>query len=283
MTNKKLILLCGVTAGALMLSTAIYGNGSVNFAFSGKAYAADDSSGKKGQGTGKKGSEAGGTGGEMGGTHGSGGTKGSGAPQGSSGHGSTGATGSGQGGPSDDSDAKGPKYGGGENDNKPSPGEQGGKPVWAQEGIPEVELGRMSVVRAPAHVIDKATTEAIANFVPATEAALYSMTAEDFAAYLVANYDTTVRVDSPLENLGLYKDILSDGITQLPGVTPASTIDLAAIFLGSASDKTIAITEETVTAVSIILGLPELTADQITSLAEKAEIVRAAILTGHGE
>ena len=55
-----------------------------------------------------------------------------------------------------DSDKKGPRFGGGTNTSKPAPGTTGGRPVWAKEGIPAVELGRLSVARAPAHVIDKA-------------------------------------------------------------------------------------------------------------------------------
>lgn len=189
----------------------------------------------------------------------------------------------GQGGPSADSDAKGPKYMGGADSNKPGQGERGGKPVWAQEGIPEVELGRLNVARAPAHVIDKALAEAIKNFDEDKSADLYSMTAEDFAKIMKEQYDTVVRVDSPLENLGLFKDILTDGTTQLPKVVPASTIDLAAIFLGSASDKTVSISNDSVTAINTILKLPSLSEAQTVSLAEKAEIVRAAILVGHGE
>ena len=67
------------------------------------------------------------------------------------------------------------------------------------------------------------------------------------------------------------------------GVTPASTTDLAAIFLGSASDKTIAVTAETVTAINTILQLPALTPEQTADLAAKAEAVREAISIGHGE
>ena len=189
---------------------------------------------------------------------------------------------SGQVGPSEDSDANGPRYGGGTNANKPGSGTQGGKPAWAQEGIPEVELGRMNVARAPEHVLDKAGAEAIANFTSTGEAALYSMSAEAFADYIKDNYSTATRIDSPLENLALYKDVLSDGQTNLPGVTPKSTIDLAAILLGSASDKTVAITPDTVGAINTILGLPVLTPTDTALLAEKADAVREAILEGHG-
>jgi hypothetical protein len=186
--------------------------------------------------------------------------------------------GGGSGGPGEDSDAKGPRYGGGEGD-----ATHGGKPIWAQEGIPEVELGRLSVARSPEKVLLKALAEALANFTPEM-VSLYDMTAENAANLLKTQYDTTVRIDSPLENLALYQELLADGSTQLPGVTPASRNDLAAILLGSASDKTIAITEDTVKAVSIILGVENnLTASDITEIATKAEDVRAAISEGHGE
>ncbi len=156
----------------------------------------------------------------------------------------------------------------------------GGKP-WAREGIPEVELGRLNVARAPGHVLARAEQEALSTHTP-NMAALYNLSAEQAAALLQAQFADVERYDSPLQNLALYKDIMTFGATQLPGVTPASQLDLAAIFLGAASDKTLPISEDTVTAVNRILGLVELEAADRATLAGKAETVRAAILTGHG-
>lgn len=156
----------------------------------------------------------------------------------------------------------------------------GGKP-WAREGIPEVELGRLNVARAPGHVLARAEQEALATHTP-NMAVLYNLNAEEAAALLQAQFADVERYDSPLQNLALYKDIMTFGATQMPGVTPASQLDLAAIFLGSASDKTIPISEDTVTAVNRILGLVELKPADRATLASKAETVRAAILTGHG-
>ena len=275
--TTRLALIAGVSAFALLAGAQIASQLSGGLFHDGSAYA-QQGRGKGGPGGGG-GAGGGGAGGGGGGAGGGGGS----ATHGGSGSGGGEATGgSGQGGPSADSDAKGPKYQGGDTARKPAEGTRGGKPVWAQEGIPEVELGRLSVARSPDQVINKALAEAIANFNPTASAALYSMTAEQFAAYVKANYDTVTRIDSPLENLGLYKDVLADGTTQLPSVTPASTIDLAAIFLGSASDKTIPVTKDTVIAVTKIMELPALTDAQITSLAEKAEAVRLAIAEGHG-
>ena len=250
-----------MSALALMAGPQIVNNVNGGQLAFGAAHAQEGSGGQGHRGQGGQGGTAGNRGG---------------AGAGSSDHG-----GSGQGGPSSDSDAKGPKYMGG---GTGSTGAHGGKPVWAQEGVPEnVELGRLSVVRSPDQVIARALAEAVTNFDAAKLAALYSMDAQSFATYVKANYATITLIDSPLQNLGLYEDVLTDGRTQLTNVTPASVIDLAAIFLGTASDKTIPVTRETVIAVDTILGLPQMTDAQIDLLAAKAEIVRQAILEGHGE
>lgn len=190
--------------------------------------------------------------------------------------------GSGQGGPSGDSDAKGPRYGGG--DSASTPGESGGKPAWAQEGIPEGDYGRLNVARAPSKVIDKALAEALSNLsTSGTE--LYKLDSLDAVLEAIKSGDY-YRVDSPLENVGLYRDLLSDSQIDdgtLVPVTSDNFLTLAAIFLGGAADKTVPITADTVTAMDTILNLtlPEsVTAEQ---LAAAADSVRAAILEAHGE
>ena len=213
-------------------------------------------------------------------------------------YGQGGSTGTETGEDTTDSDKKGPRFGGGDNTRKPESGTQGGRPVWAKEGIPAVELGRLSVARAPATVLDHAFTEVIANWATTgttvmtltadgqptltmTVAQLYSMPATEFARIVQTYYPAIVRIDSPLENLSLLKNVESTGTTALTGVTPSSVADLAAIFLGSASDKTIAISGDTVIAINTILGLPTMTPEQVADVAAKAEAVRVAILTGH--
>jgi hypothetical protein len=199
-----------------------------------------------------------------------------------------------------DSDKKGPRFGGGENTRKPGAGTQGGRPVWAKEGIPAVELGRLSVARAPDAVLQRAFTEVITNWstlgttvltltapdqptLQMTVAQLYSLPALEFAKIVQTYYDSVLRIDSPLENLALMKNLATTGTTALTGVTPSSTIGLEAIFLGSASDKEITISADTVTAMNTILGLPTLTPTQTADLAAQADAVRAAILAGHNE
>ena len=161
----------------------------------------------------------------------------------------------------------------------------GRRPVCAQEGIPEVELGRLNVSRAPSRVLARAEDEALATYL-GEMATLYNLSADAAASLLESNFRELSRYDSPLQNLALYKDLMIFGDTQLKeidsSVVPASQLDLAAIFLGSASDKTIPISEDTVTAVNRILGLIELSSDDRNILAAKAETVRQAILIGHG-
>ena len=169
--------------------------------------------------------------------------------------------------------------GGGEQDFNADDTRQGGRPAWAQEGIPEVELGRLNVSRAPTHVLDQALGEALSSWNGDT-ADWYSMTAPEAAAYLLAHPDL-VRIDSPLQNLALYKEVVTDGTTELSGVTPASREDLAAIFLGAASDKTMPVTDDTVVALNAILGLPAMTEAQVDQVQAGAEAVREAIYTVH--
>ena len=182
-------------------------------------------------------------------------------------------SGEGQGGPGEDSDGKGPQAGGPSEDG-------GGKPVWAQEGIPEVELGRLSVARSPDQVLDRALAEAISGLTPEV-VAFYNMSMDEMIASLSLNFDETSFIDSPLQNLALMKDAL-DGSSVLvdSGVTSNNNL-LLAVFLGAASDKTVPISTDTVIAVTTILGTP-VTGDAAAALAADAEALRVAILAGHG-
>lgn len=159
---------------------------------------------------------------------------------------------------------------------------RGRRPVWAQEGIPEVELGRLNVGRAPSFVLARAEDKALEEFTDVMSE-LYNLTAEQAASLIRENYEGVVRIHSPVQNLAMYRDVMIFGQTQLPGVIPASTFDLAAIFLGSASDKNIPVTEDTIIAINRILGLVEMSEQDVATLAGKAESVRVAILAGHGE
>ena len=154
------------------------------------------------------------------------------------------------------------------------------KPVWAQEGIPEVELGRLNVARSPEQVLDRAYTEALSSFTPEV-AAFYNLDLAAMERELSTNWDNVQFIDSPLQNLALMRDALDgQSVLQQVGITTDNGT-LLAVFLGTASDKAVPVTTETALAVSTILDQP-LTAADAEALAEDAERIRQAILAGHG-
>ncbi|MGB5558068.1 MAG: hypothetical protein WBN04_08650, partial [Paracoccaceae bacterium] len=158
-------------------------------------------------------------------------------------------------------------------------GSGGGKPAWAQEGIPEVELGRLSVARSPGHVLQRALDEAVANLSPEM-VDFYNLDLGDIITELSLNWDNITIFDSPLQNLALLKELLEGQPTSLAGVTNDADT-LMAVFLGVASDKTVPISTDTVIALTTILGEPMSEADA-AALAAEAEAVRIAVLAGHG-
>lgn len=183
----------------------------------------------------------------------------------------------GQGGPDETSEGKGPKYGSG--------GRDGGKPIWASEGIPEGDYGRLNVARAPQHVRDQALAEAL-NTV--TDWSLYLLTLTQAAdAIYASNTTPIVRVDSPTQSLALYQAVLRDG--SIPAIGGGSAFVQAAIFLASASDKTKIVTTNTVIAMNTILGVqnPINPATGVKATDEEmaiaAESIRLAIQTSHDE
>lgn len=201
------------------------------------------------------------------------GNAGNGGGQAQGGQENQGGNGAGQGGPGPDSDGKGPMAGG-PSDNG------GGKPAWASEGIPEVELGRLSVARSPDQVLDRALAEALANISPDI-VSFYNLSLSDAIDALASNFDAVVMYDSPLQSLSLLRDAL-DGSSVLSsyGVTN-DTDTLMALFIGVASDKTVPVSTNTVIALTTILGAP-MAEDEAAALAAAAELVRAAVLAGHG-
>lgn len=176
--------------------------------------------------------------------------------------------------------AGGPGSGGEGGQGAGKQGDTGGKPVWAQEGIPPVELGRLNVARSPEQVIDRAFAEALASLSPEM-VAFYNLGFEAMRAELSLNWDNVSFIDSPLQNIALMRDAL-DGTSILTsrgiGTAPET---LVSVFLGVASDKNIPITPATVVALTSILGMP-VTGSASELLAARAEAIRIAILAGHG-
>jgi hypothetical protein len=128
--------------------------------------------------------------------------------------------------------------------------DRGRRPVWAQEGIPEVELGRLNAARAPDHVLTRSLAEA--------HAALAA--------------DPQASVHSPPQNLALYWEAMSG--------QKGWSREQAAAFLGAAADKRIPITPDTVRALNLILGVSD--ADP-ARMAQAADSVRQQILADHDQ
>ena len=115
-----------------------------------------------------------------------------------------------------------------------------GVPVYSAE----VDLGRLSVARAPTKVLQHSLDEALAKLT-ATGAVI----GLDAAGRLTVN---GTAIDSPLENLALYKAYMTTGT--IAGVTLPTGFNPAAL-LAAAADKTGNISVDTVVYMDSILGI----------------------------
>ena len=113
-----------------------------------------------------------------------------------------------------------------------------GVPVYSAE----VELGRLSVGRAPSKVLDHSLTEALSKLTAGT------VTLDSTGRLAVDG----VTIDSPLENLALYDKYMTTG--SLPGVTLPAGFNPASL-LAAASDKYGSISVDTVVYMNSILGI----------------------------
>lgn len=258
MTTQSSFITKVVTAGSFVLAAALIAPASMGFhGFSTNAFAEESHEGTSGH-KGTKGGSSKGKGGSE------------------SGHGTKkDLVSKGQGGPDESSEGKGPKAGSG--------GRDGGKPIWASEGIPEGDYGRLNVARAPQKTRDQALAEALATI---TDWSLYTKSLDAvIAAILTYRTDPIVRVDSPTQSLALYQAVLRDGKIAAIGDDGANQFVQAAIFLASASDKTKPVTLNTVIAMNTILGVTSpgtgTAVENDTALQIAAESVRVAIQTAH--
>ena len=115
----------------------------------------------------------------------------------------------------------------------------------------------------------------------------YSLTADEAAEAMRLRPSETSRHRDPLHNLALYRLAVSVGTERFSrldaALKPASRLDLAAIFLGAASDRQVPITEETVFSLNRMFGLPRMSDDDRKTLAQTAERVRRGIVAGESE
>lgn len=145
----------------------------------------------------------------------------------------------------------------------PIPLDEEGHPI-DESKVVEVDLGRLNIARAPEKVLDHSLVEALSKLSAATVVTL------DPAGRLVVD---GVTIDSPLENLALFKAIVStpavDGIITL---TATATVDgkdvsysfpisleqaglVAAAAIAAASDKTGTLTSDEVMYIAKFFGL----------------------------
>ena len=102
----------------------------------------------------------------------------------------------------------------------------------------EVDFGRASVVRSPTSVVDHALDEALAKL---TADGVTLGTDEAGRITILVNGVVTSTIDSPLENLALYIDLvkgLVDGSATVEALGDLATLDTAASLLAGAADKT---------------------------------------------
>ncbi|MBL28547.1 MAG: hypothetical protein CMM50_13455 [Rhodospirillaceae bacterium] len=128
----------------------------------------------------------------------------------------------------------------------------------------EVELGRLNMGRAPDMVTERATDEALATLNAATDVRT------DAAGRLEVLVDGEWKtIDSPLENMGLYLDLIDDGTIEgltnpvvssafsnlTDGQLTAEDLISAAVLLGAAADKYTPLSLDEVMYTNNILGV----------------------------
>lgn len=121
----------------------------------------------------------------------------------------------------------------------------------------ETDFGRINSARSPDTVFDNQLEDVVFNLATADCITL------DHAGRLVANTvaaDGTVStstVDSPLQNLAIYRQLILTGSLGAPLPAGAGTLDTAARGLGAASDKTGEVNVDLVAYLNQIMGLSD--------------------------
>ena len=120
----------------------------------------------------------------------------------------------------------------------------------------EVDFGRAAVARSPANVIDKALTDAITKLT--AEGVVIGTDAAGRITFTVDGVTSTI--DSPLENLALYIDLMTGLASESTSDTETAlgdlaTLDTAASLMAGVADKTGDITLDYVVYQNVIAGV----------------------------
>jgi hypothetical protein len=122
----------------------------------------------------------------------------------------------------------------------------------------EVEFGRINEARSPDDVFASQLEDVV------TKLAIADTTSLDPAGRMVAstcsrNVFATSTIDSPLQSLAVYRQLMLTGTIGPPLPQGADWLDTAARALGTASDKTGGVTVDMVAYLNMIMGLDEAT------------------------
>jgi len=123
----------------------------------------------------------------------------------------------------------------------------------------EIEFGRTNVARSPASVFDQQLEDVVVRLSTA------DCVTRDAAGRMVTSTVTdgvvaSAAIDSPLQNLAIYKQLMLTGCLGAetnPITLPADPLDVAAVGIGAASDKTGKVSVDMVVYLNQILGLTD--------------------------
>jgi len=123
----------------------------------------------------------------------------------------------------------------------------------------EIEFGRTNVARSPASVFDQQLEDVVVRLSTA------DCVTRDAAGRMVTSTVTdgvvaSAAIDSPLQNLAIYKQLMLTGFLGAetnPITLPADPLDVAAVGIGAASDKTGKVSVDMVVYLNQILGLTD--------------------------
>jgi len=132
----------------------------------------------------------------------------------------------------------------------------------------EVDFGRTNVARSPVSVLDQQLEDAVVKLATA-DCVTVDPAGRLVASTVTNNIVSSAAIDSPLQNLAIYRQLMLNGYLgaqTAPLALPATVLDIAARGLGAASDKTGKVSVDTVVYLNQILGL---TNETVTTLLPK--------------